>query len=195
MGAGTPATRSCPLTAAVAAFFGLGPCAYALAQDVAELAIVLPGTGQTGSAQRSLGRTVGGSIGNASHAVGGRSRPAGKAGPHPRAITWHSTARTLANRETRRARSTTGQPSMSVGGSIRRHCVLRAQLPRPATDPRPAARRQRFWRPSISPSTNDGSASVDVSPSEPKSFSAILRKMRRMILPERVLGSAGVKCR
>ena len=34
-----------------------------------------------------------------------------------------------------------------------------------------------------------GSASVEVSPSAPYSFSAILRRMRRMILPERVFGS------
>src|SRR3546814_4977811 len=50
-----------------------------------------------------------------------------------------------------------------------------------------------FFRPSISPSTRLGSASVDVSPSDPKSFSAILRKIRRMILPERVLGRPGVR--
>ena len=50
-------------------------------------------------------------------------------------------------------------------------------------------------RPSIRLSTSDGSASVDVSPSAPNSFSAILRRMRRMILPLRVLGRAGVKWR
>ena len=38
-----------------------------------------------------------------------------------------------------------------------------------------------------------GSASVDVSPKPSVAPSAILRRMRRMILPERVLGSAGVK--
>src|SRR4051812_16384733 len=40
-------------------------------------------------------------------------------------------------------------------------------------------------------STTAGSASVLVSPRLPNSSSAILRKMRRMILPERVLGSDG----
>src|SRR5690606_27509004 len=40
-------------------------------------------------------------------------------------------------------------------------------------------------------STTVGSARVEVSPREPKSSSAILRRMRRMILAERVLGSAG----
>src|SRR5215212_1667967 len=40
-------------------------------------------------------------------------------------------------------------------------------------------------------STTAGSASVLVSPKLPNSSSAILRRMRRMILPERVLGSDG----
>ena len=40
-------------------------------------------------------------------------------------------------------------------------------------------------------STTEGSANVLVSPSESSSFSAILRKIRRMILPERVLGNPG----
>src|SRR5262249_9109881 len=40
-------------------------------------------------------------------------------------------------------------------------------------------------------STTAGSASVDVSPRLLKSFSTILRRMRRMILPERVLGRPG----
>jgi len=40
-------------------------------------------------------------------------------------------------------------------------------------------------------STTEGSASVLVSPRLEISFSAILRKMRRMILPERVLGRPG----
>src|SRR5688572_7455513 len=39
-----------------------------------------------------------------------------------------------------------------------------------------------------------GSASVEVSPRFPTSFSAILRKIRRMILPLRVFGSAGANC-
>mmetsp|Transcript_2388 Transcript_2388/g.3153 ORF Transcript_2388/g.3153 Transcript_2388/m.3153 type:complete len:243 (+) Transcript_2388:458-1186(+) len=44
---------------------------------------------------------------------------------------------------------------------------------------------------SIRSSTTDGSARVEVSPREPKSFSAILRRMRRMILPDRVFGRPG----
>src|SRR5947209_2414512 len=40
-------------------------------------------------------------------------------------------------------------------------------------------------------STTAGSAKVDVLPRLPNSSSAILRRMRRMILPERVLGSDG----
>jgi|GEM_PF-3554735 len=40
-------------------------------------------------------------------------------------------------------------------------------------------------------STTPGSASVDVSPRLLCSLAAILRRMRRMILPERVFGRAG----
>ena len=47
--------------------------------------------------------------------------------------------------------------------------------------------------PSINPSTRLGSASVEVSPRLPNSFSAILRRIRRMILPLRVFGRPGVK--
>src|SRR5690606_15518710 len=43
-------------------------------------------------------------------------------------------------------------------------------------------------------STTAGSASVDVSPRFSKSFAAILRRMRRMILPERVFGRPGAHC-
>src|SRR5438270_4680795 len=49
------------------------------------------------------------------------------------------------------------------------------------------------WRPATSASTMVGSASVEVSPRPSLAPSAILRRMRRMILPDRVLGSAGVK--
>src|SRR5690349_19574643 len=49
----------------------------------------------------------------------------------------------------------------------------------------------RFIRLSISSLTTVGSAKVEVSPRLPYSFSAILRRMRRMILPERVLGRPG----
>ena len=44
---------------------------------------------------------------------------------------------------------------------------------------------------SIKSETTAGSASVDVSPRFEKSSSAIFRKMRLMILPERVLGRPG----
>src|SRR5262245_40749101 len=43
-------------------------------------------------------------------------------------------------------------------------------------------------------STTAGSARVLVSPRLETSFSAILRRMRRMILPERVFGSPGANC-
>src|SRR5438874_770948 len=49
------------------------------------------------------------------------------------------------------------------------------------------------WRPASKASTTLGSASVEVSPRPEVAPSAILRRIRRMILPERVLGSAGVK--
>src|SRR3954453_4183583 len=49
------------------------------------------------------------------------------------------------------------------------------------------------WRPASNASTTLGSARVEVSPRPDVAPSAILRRMRRMILPERVLGSAGVK--
>ena len=48
-----------------------------------------------------------------------------------------------------------------------------------------------FWRLSIKSSTTPGSASVDVSPRLEKSSSAIFLKIRRMILPDRVLGKPG----
>src|SRR5690606_3323934 len=46
-----------------------------------------------------------------------------------------------------------------------------------------------------SESTTDGSARVLVSPSWSGAFSAILRRIRRMILPERVFGRPGAHCR
>ena len=49
----------------------------------------------------------------------------------------------------------------------------------------------RFCRLLMRSSTTAGSASVDVSPKFEKSSSAILRRMRRIILPERVLGRPG----
>src|SRR5690606_17420392 len=55
----------------------------------------------------------------------------------------------------------------------------------------PGRDRQRFCRFSTRSVTTPGSARVEVSPRAPNSFSAILRRMRRMILPERVLGRPG----
>jgi hypothetical protein len=46
----------------------------------------------------------------------------------------------------------------------------------------------------IKSSTTDGSASVEVSPMLSISLSAILRNIRRIILPERVFGSPGAHC-
>lgn len=49
----------------------------------------------------------------------------------------------------------------------------------------------RFFLFSIKFSTTDGSAKVEVSPRLSISLAATLRKIRRMILPERVLGKPG----
>src|SRR5436309_2701200 len=54
-----------------------------------------------------------------------------------------------------------------------------------------AAARLRFWRLFTRSSTTLGSARVDVSPRFSKESSAILRRMRRMIFPDRVLGRFG----
>src|SRR4029079_15884308 len=48
-------------------------------------------------------------------------------------------------------------------------------------------------RPASNASTTVGSARVEVSPKPSVAPSAILRRIRRMILPDRVLGSAGLK--
>ena len=48
-----------------------------------------------------------------------------------------------------------------------------------------------FSRLSISSSTTDGSARVEVSPISSRSLAATLRRIRRIILPERVFGSPG----
>jgi hypothetical protein len=55
----------------------------------------------------------------------------------------------------------------------------------------PAARAYKPLRLSISSPTTAGSASVLVSPKESNSLAATLRRIRRMILPERVLGRPG----
>src|SRR5690349_21742609 len=52
---------------------------------------------------------------------------------------------------------------------------------------------QLHWRPARSASTMVGSASVEVSPKPSLAPSAIFLRMRRMIFPDRVFGSAGVK--
>ena len=49
----------------------------------------------------------------------------------------------------------------------------------------------RFKRSFTSTGTTSGSASVEMSPSWSCSLAAILRRMRRMILPERVFGRPG----
>lgn len=49
-----------------------------------------------------------------------------------------------------------------------------------------------FLRLAISDSTTEGSASVEVSPRSPSSFVAILRRIRHMMFPERVLSRPSV---
>ena len=71
--------------------------APALAQDAAETAVILSGSAQTGSAQRSLGRTISGSVGHAANAVGSTARV--------------SRSRSAAQRNSRAS-------SRNVGGSI-----------------------------------------------------------------------------
>ncbi len=90
-------TRMLSLAAVLTA--GSAPIAAtaALAQDAAETAVILSGSAQTGSAQRSLGRTISGSIGNAANAVGSTVRA--------------SRSRTAAQRNSRAS-------SRHVGGSI-----------------------------------------------------------------------------
>jgi len=51
--------------------------------------------------------------------------------------------------------------------------------------------RHRFIRFSTRSSTTAGSAKVEISPKLSCSLAAILRRMRRIIFPERVLGSPG----
>jgi len=46
-----------------------------------------------------------------------------------------------------------------------------------------------IYRPLIIDSTTEESAKVDISPKLSKSFAAILRKMRRIIFPDRVFGN------
>ncbi len=58
-------------------------------------------------------------------------------------------------------------------------------------DEQPERQVHRLARFSIRSSTTLGSARVLVSPRPSVSLAAILRRMRRMILPERVLGSPG----
>ena len=72
----------------------------------------------------------------------------------------------------------------------------RARTARTGSRPAPRSGRsrtdaQRFMRLSTRSSTTAGSASVEVSPSWSCSLAAIFRRIRRMILPERVLGRPG----
>ena len=60
-----------------------------------------------------------------------------------------------------------------------------------STAARPVSRQPRNIRLSTSSATTLGSASVEMSPSASCSLAAILRRIRRMILPERVFGSPG----
>ncbi len=71
-----PSTRTCLLAAAAVVAAGLSFDVPARAQDAAESAVILSGTAQTGGAQRSLGRSISGSIGNAANTIGSTARPA-----------------------------------------------------------------------------------------------------------------------
>ncbi len=61
--------RQISILAAGAALAIAGGAGTAKAQDAAESAIILSGNAGTGGAQRSLGRSISGSIGNAANAV------------------------------------------------------------------------------------------------------------------------------
>ncbi len=78
---------------------------------------------------------------------------------------------------------------------VSRRCPPSCRGPRlPHRPAAPRASRQcyeRTIRLSTSCATTPGSASVEMSPSASCSLAAILRRMRRMILPERVFGSPG----
>ena len=69
-------SRTRMLSLAAVLIAGSAPIAAtpACAQDAAETAVILSGSAQTGSAQRSLGRTISGSIGNAANAVDSTAR-------------------------------------------------------------------------------------------------------------------------
>lgn len=54
--------------ALLAGTLAIAPCA-AMAQDAAETAAILSGSSQTGNAQRSLGRSIAGSINSANNAI------------------------------------------------------------------------------------------------------------------------------
>ena len=103
---------------------------------------------------------------------------------------WRETIPRKASAESRSARvqrreRQAGRPASSrfLSRSPRASAAVR----RRAEPPQPLP---RFCLLSMRSSTTAGSARVEVSPSAPYSFSAILRKMRRMILPERVFGNS-----
>ena len=86
-------TRMLSLAAPLAAGSALIAATPALAQDAAETAVILSGSAQTGSAQRSLGRTITGGIGNAANAVGSTARASRSRNAAPR--NWPATTRHL----------------------------------------------------------------------------------------------------
>lgn len=62
-------SRTLTLSLCTILMAGVGLASPSLAQDAAESAVILSGTAQTGAAQRSLGRSVSSSMGNAANAV------------------------------------------------------------------------------------------------------------------------------
>ena len=101
----------------------------------------------------------------------------------------------------RRRPSHSATDDRCYGGPRRDECPGRLIQP-PRVQPRPGRAMlpatiscqnpRAHTRPLTSESTTPGSASVEVSPKSWTSPSAILRKMRRMILPDRVFGSPSV---
>lgn len=90
--------------------------------------------------------------------------------------------------------------TLSMGARYDRAGTSLTQAPERLEPSRAAGRRdgcvgQRLTRLSINPCTTPGSARVEVSPRLSSSLQAILRRIRRMILPERVFGRLGAHCR
>src|SRR5574337_2142361 len=89
------------------------------------------------------------------------------------------------DRASRCAAAASGKTSVNSGGDDNIDAATRGQW-------RTRSSYRRF--------TTEGSASVEVSPRAARSTSflpasAILRRMRRMVLADRVLGSAGAHCK